>query len=92
MSLIIKKSNIEGKGAFAPRNFKKGELILKLNLSHPLKNNEIKNKKDDIYIGLINGRYYLIQPPERYVNHSCSPNVFIKNSYYIAKRNIKKGE
>ncbi len=88
MSLAIRKSNIEGKGAFALSDFKKGELILKLNLSHLIDNKKPRKK----YVGIINGKYYLIQPPERYVNHSCSPNAYIKNSHYIAKRNIKKGE
>ena len=34
----------------------------------------------------------VMQAPERYINHSCDPNVFIKNWKIIAMKPIKKGE
>ena len=36
--------------------------------------------------------YFLMQIPERYVNHSCNANTFVKNNSDIAIRDIKKGE
>ena len=38
--------------------------------------------------------YYLMNSPERYVNHSCEPNCCtdLKNQCDIALKDIKKGE
>jgi SET domain-containing protein len=92
MDVLIKNSDIEGKGAFANKDFKKGELILKWN---PLKldKKEIDNYPKK-YIIVIGGKYFLMQPPERYVNHSCEPNseADMDNLCDKAIRDIKKGE
>src|SRR3989344_4136950 len=40
--LAVKKSKIEGKGVFADRDFKKGEIIIKWNISHQLAPEEAK--------------------------------------------------
>lgn len=90
--IIVKKSKIEGLGVFALRNFKKGEIILKWDISHKLKFKEVKNHPEKRYIAKLNKKYILIQPPERYVNHSCNANTYTDNFWDIAKKNIKKGE
>lgn len=33
-----------------------------------------------------------MQPPEKYVNHSCEANTKVKNHSDVAIRHIKKGE
>lgn len=33
-----------------------------------------------------------MQPPARYVNHSCNANTYVKNFSDVANRDIKKGE
>jgi len=38
------------------------------------------------------GVYLLLQPPERYVNHSCSPNLEVRSQCDVALRDIEKGE
>ena len=43
MDVIIKKSKIEGKGVFAARDFKKGEIVVKWDISHQLSPEEAKN-------------------------------------------------
>jgi SET domain-containing protein len=89
---IIKDSEIEGRGVFAARDFKKGETVLvwcpKLisldeaeSLSEAEKNFLIKGSKN-----------LLMQPPERYVNHSCEPNTEVVNNSDVALRDIKTGE
>jgi SET domain-containing protein len=37
-------------------------------------------------------KYFLMQPPEKYVNHSCNANTTAKNKSDLAIKNIKKGE
>jgi len=96
MDIEIKKSKIHEKGAFAKRNFKKGEIILKWhpkkltlaqqkNLTKKQKENTISNNK---------GEYFFMQSPERFVNHSCEPNTKMNTDLFqdIAIKNIKKGE
>lgn len=92
--LLIKKSKIQGKGVFAGRVFEKGEVVLKWK-PKILKLSEMKNlsakEKHYLYKAGKN-KYFLEQPPERYVNHSCNPNTRVKNYCDVAIRNIRRGE
>jgi len=94
MKVIVKKSKIQGKGVFATRNIKKGEVVLKWDTSHRLKKTEVNelSEKEKNYVSYMNGKYVQMQVPEKYVNHSCEPNTHPKNHSDIAIRDIKKGE
>ena len=95
MDIEVKKSQIHGKGVFAKRNFKKGETIFKWNPKKLTKGESKKTPRNlQKYMIKIKGQYYLMQPPERYVNHSCTPNAVAESKKFIdmAKKNIKKGE
>ena len=91
--VIIKKSKINGNGVFVNRDFFKGEVVVywrpKL-----IKKSDIDNlpKKERHYVKKIGQRFYLMQLPERLVNHSCEPNTKTNNKCDIAIRNIKRGE
>jgi len=94
--IIVKKSKIDKKGVFAARNFRKGEIVLKWN-PEILKKSEVDNLSDKlkhyVYGGKVGkGRYFFMQPPERYINHSCEANTKTKNFCDVATRDIKKGE
>lgn len=90
----VRNSKIEGSGVFATKNFKKGEIVLKWDLSHQLSQKEYlnlpKSEKKCVVFG--NNKYYLMQKPFRYVNHSCNSNTKVENFCDIAIKNIKKGE
>ncbi|MCK4670229.1 MAG: SET domain-containing protein [Nanoarchaeota archaeon] len=99
---IIKKTKTKGKGLYANKNFKKDELVLKVDLSR-LKSFTLKQMQKDPklqsdhcdYIG--NRRFVISYHLYSYMNHSCNPNVYIKHSSmkkmeFYAMRNIKKGE
>ena len=93
MNIVVKKSKISGKGVFAKRDFKKGELVLKWNRKILTKLEAGKlNTKQKHYLYQEGNKYFLMQPPEKYVNHSCEANTVAKNKSDIAIRNIKKGE
>lgn len=94
MDIIIKKSGIEGKGVFAARDFKKGEIVIRYDISHKLSQQELANlpKKDRRYVIFLDGKYILMQSPAEYVNHSCSANTFSKDFSDVAKKDIKEGE
>jgi SET domain-containing protein len=91
--IIIKKSKISGRGIFANRNFSKGEIVLKWNPKLIKKSDVGKlSKKEITFVEKIGNRYYIMQPPERFMNHSCEFNTITKNKSDIAIKNIKKGE
>ena len=92
--VIAKKSKIEGLGVFASRNFKKGEVVIKWDISHQLTSAEVKKlpESQKRYVAFLDGKYILMQSPARYVNHSCDANTYTDNFCDVAKRDIKKGE
>lgn len=92
---LIKSSGEKGKGLFALRDFKKGEAVT---IWHPKKivsDEELKSlsqSEQDHATPTGDGRYLIMGVPERYVNHSCDPNTYVKDRKDIAFRKIKKGE
>lgn len=92
--VAVKKSRIHGLGVFASRNFKKGEIVIKWDTSNKLTKKEVDElpEEEKRYIVYFNGEYILMQPPAKYVNHSCDANTYSKNFCDFAKRDIKKGE
>ena len=97
-NVIVKSSPIHGKGLFAAVDVKEGDLILERDDSWlvtdltPLPDGEHEYHCD----WLADGRVVLAQEPERYTNHSCDPNVFVKEidgvRYCCARRGISAGE
>jgi SET domain-containing protein len=92
--VIVKKSQIHGLGVFASRNFKKGEVIIRWDISRKLTKKEVDilPEEEKRYIVYLDGEYILMQHPARYVNHSCDANTYVNNFCDVAKRDIKKGE
>ncbi len=94
--VIVKNSDVHGKGLFANKDFKKGEMVLNWN-----KENKYLSKKDvenlplslKPFVAVFNNQYLLIAEPERYMNHSCNPNTEIsEDGSDFALRDIKRGE
>jgi len=93
--IFIGKGNLAGKGAYANRDFKKGEIVIKYNLKS-LSMEEYKSlpKSEKMFTHKYKGQIYLYSEPERYVNHSKTPNTYQDHIQKadIALRDIKKGE
>jgi uncharacterized protein len=97
-AVVIHESSIEGSGVFAVRLFRKGEPVLAIDDSRtvndhaPLQPGEEERHCDYLECG----RVVLMQPPERYINHSCDPNTYVKTvngkRFVIARRDIAAGE
>ncbi len=93
--VIIGRGNLTGKGVFANRDFKKGEVVIRYHLK-PLTEQELKNLPESekpfthTHWGTIN----LYSEPERYVNHSDNPNTHqdLIKQCDAALQDIKKGE
>lgn len=93
--LVIGKGKLDGKGVYANRDFKKGEVIIKYNLK-PLTKGEYKilPRSEKMFTHTQYGVIYLYSEPERYINHSKNPNTYQDhgNQADVALRDIKKGE
>lgn len=93
--IIIGKGKMSGKAAYADRDFRNGEVVIKYELQ-PLTFTEFKALSSEDYAAThnVNGQIYLYPEPARYVSHSEDPNV--RNDHEqradIALRDIKKGE
>ena len=93
--LIIGKGKLTGKGVYANRDFKRGEVVVKYNL-RPKTKEEYNNlpNSEKMFTHIHKGVIYLYSEPERYVNHSKTSNTSQDhiNNCDIASREIKKGE
>lgn len=93
--VIIGKGKLAGKGVYANRDFKKGEVVMKYHLK-PLTTEEYNKlpKSEKMFTHTHWGQIYLYLEPDRYVNHSDTPNTYqdLVNKCDIARRDIKKGE
>lgn len=89
----VKDSPISGKGVFAERNFSAGEVVLRWR-PKSLTDEQLEDlsKQDRQYAIMIDGKWYLMQEPERYINHSCDANTKVVGTSDVATRNIKTGE
>ena len=94
-NVFIGKGTLAGKGVFANRNFKKGEIVIHYTLE-PLTEAEFKKlpASEKMFTHTHWGQIHLYGVPERYVNHSFRGNVYqdLKRQCDIALRTIKKGE
>ncbi len=90
----VRDSPINGRGLYAKVLIKKGEAatvwhpkLLTKQEAENLPPNELKHytyTEDDVVIWM--------QPPEKFMNHSCDPNTHVINRSDVALRDIAPGE
>ena len=94
-NVFIGEGNLDNKGVYANKNFKKGEVVIKYNLKL-LSEEEFSNlsDKEKMFTHTHVSKLCLYSEPERYVNHSENPNTYqdLMVQADIALRNIKSGE
>jgi len=93
--VLIGKGKLFGKGVFANKGFKKGQIVIQYDLK-PLAAREFQEleETEKNFVHNHDGVLYLYSSPERYVNHSSHPNTIqdLKNKRDIAIRDIREGE
>ncbi len=93
--VIIGKGRLAGKGLYANRDFRKGEVVIQYSLKS-LSNEEYSDmpKSEKMFTHKHQGVIYLYSEPERYVNHSLNPNTYqdLGKKCDLALRDIGKGE
>ena len=98
--VVVKESKIHGVGVFAARDFSEAEIILPIDDSRVVdEENPLRPElgEYDYHCDyLADGKVVLMRSPERHINSCCDPNVFVKTidsmRYVTARRNIKAGE
>ncbi len=91
--VTVKPSPVHGLGVFAAKDFRKGETILQWRpRSLSRAEYEALSPAERDYVDIEKGEILLMNPPERYVNHSCDPNLRPGVRADIAARDIKAGE
>jgi len=91
----IKQSPIHGMGAFATKAFKKGETVVVWDTSRVLSQEEFAVLPQDQkpYVANLGGKLVLMHSPEKFINHSCAPNIApAQKGKDIALRDIEAGE
>jgi hypothetical protein len=93
--VLIGKGKLAGKGVYATRDFKQGEIVVQYHLI-PLSQEDYDKlpESEKKFTHSYRGQIFLYQEPERYVNHSDSPNTYQDHIQKadIALRDIKNGE
>ena len=95
-NLEIRESIISGKGVFAKNNIKKGETIcfmegelMDINEMIIRTDNDLEEGSDPL--GIDNEMYLDLKELPRSINHSCSPNAFLRGkNELVALKDIKK--
>lgn len=93
--VVIGKGKLAGKGVYAARDFKKGELVKKYNLKKLTQAEfDMLPKNERMFTHSFWGQIYLFPEPSRYTNHSSKPNTVsdLNKMCDYALRDIKKGE
>lgn len=95
IDLYTKNTPNKGRGIFALKPFKKGDIVLDWNEENKDISKEDLNKlpeDEKKYVAQFNEKIILIAPPGRYINHSCNPNIKNENGKDYAIRDIEKDE
>ena len=95
----VRASSIHGMGVFATRAFGVGERVLPIDDSRivtddaPLDpdNGEFEHHMDYLWTHDV-----LMQEPERYINHCCEPNTYVRTidgvRWVVAYRDVGRGD
>ena len=98
--VYIAESSIHGTGVFSSVNFSTGEIILRIDDSRVVSDADpldpAKGEFEHHCDYLTGGKVVLMQLPERYINHRCDPNTFIRtisgDRYVVALRETRPGD
>jgi SET domain-containing protein len=93
--VVIGKGKLAGKGVYAARDFKKGELVISYNLKSLTQDEfDLLPKSEQMFVHSFWSKMYLFPEPSRYTNHSAKPNTVsdLDKMCDYALRPIRKNE
>jgi SET domain-containing protein len=91
----VRDSEIQGRGLYALRDFKVGDVVLRWDLNHTISTRDLSNMlvEERRYTHpLDEDRAIIVQPPERFVNHSCDNNTEVRDFCDVAIKTIRVGD
>jgi SET domain-containing protein len=91
----VRGSAIQGRGLYALRDFKVGDVVLRWDLTHTISISDLSKMSVDErrYTHPLNqDRALIVQPPERFVNHSCDNNTEVRDFCDVAIKTIRVGD
>lgn len=95
MGVTIGNGSLAGRGVYAAREFKKGEVVVKYNLKELTQAEyDALPESEKQFVHVHKGVIHLYSEPERYVNHSGAPNTYQdwERMADVALRDIRAGE
>lgn len=98
MNVIVKKSSVQGLGVYADKDFKIGEIVLVIDDTNVVTDEQKLTPQQHEYDCdyLSDGKVILMQEPEKFINHSCDPNTYVKTinnlRHVLSMGDIKKGQ
>jgi len=94
MKVEIRNSILHSKGLFATEKIKKGEVVVAWQPKVITKDEatELPEDEREHYLYPDGEKLLWMQPPERYINHSCNPNTYVVGKSDVASRDIEAGE
>ena len=101
--VLVRGSKIHGRGVFAKRSFRKGDLLLDIDDSHPVLDRGKLTPEQEVFIDVfvtVDGKEKVtwMKSPEKFINHSCDPNTYVRTDTRSgvrgvwARKNIRRGE
>ena len=91
----VRQSRIQGQGLYALRAFAPGEVVLRWDLSKTIAREDLTLLSSDerrYTHPFDNERVLIVQPPERFVNHSCNNNTVVRDYCDVAIVPIEPGD
>lgn len=91
----VRDSGIQGRGLYALRDFNVGDVVLRWDLSHTISTGDLAQMSVDerrYTHPLDDDKTIIVQPPERFVNHSCNNNTEVRDFCDIAIEIIRVGD
>ena len=90
----VRESPISGKGLFATELIKNGKTVVAWK-PKVLTKEQVEALPEDEqkhYLYPEGDKFLWMQPPERFMNHSCEPNTHVVGQSDVASRDIEPGE
>lgn len=96
-NVVVKQSPMQGQGVFASKHFDKGDFVLTIDDTHVVTDEtKLTPEQHEFDLDYLADRTIVMQSPEKFINHSCDPNVYVKTENGVrnvyAMREIAEGD
>ena len=93
------RSSLGDRGLFTRRAFRRGETVCEFRFVQEIKSrSELEDHPHASieHCTVVDGKLYLVDSPERFLNHSCDPNVYGRfdadGAYLVAVKDLSAGD